>query len=58
MLMRVNLGSRGIKKAHFHTKKDTLQRLEADLHVIQAIQMYNKFLSDQRFAIFLKLKPH
>jgi len=29
----------GIKKAHFHTKKDTLQRLGADLHVIQAQQI-------------------
>jgi hypothetical protein len=50
----MNLESKGIKKAHFHTKKDTLQRLEADLHVIQAIQKYNKILSNQPFAIFLQ----
>lgn len=37
------LKGRGIKKAHFHTKKDTLQRLEADLHVTQAKRMYDKF---------------
>ena len=41
---------RGIKKAHFHTKKDTLQRLGADLHVIQALQTYNKYLSNKPFA--------
>ena len=40
------LKGRGIKKAHFHTKKDTLQRLEADLHVTQAIQNYDKFIKD------------
>jgi hypothetical protein len=32
-------------KAHKHTKKDTLQRLKADLHVKQAIQMYIKSLT-------------
>lgn len=31
--------SRGIKKAHHHTKKDTLQRHGADLHVKQAKQI-------------------
>jgi len=30
------------KKAHFHTKKDTLLRHGADLHVIQALQIYQK----------------
>lgn len=29
---------KGIKKAHNHTKKDTLQRLGADLYVKQALQ--------------------
>ena len=37
---------RGIKKAHLHTKKDTLQRLEADLHVTQAFQKYDKFIKN------------
>ena len=50
----VKLKGRGIKKAHFHTKKDTLQRLEADLHVTQAIRMYDKFI---KMAILAKYSP-
>ena len=48
------LKGRSIKKAHFHTKKDTLQRLEADLHVTQAIQNYDKFI---KMAILSKYSP-
>jgi hypothetical protein len=36
----------GIKKAHHHTKKDTLQRLGADLYVKQALRMYGRKLQN------------
>ena len=31
--------NKSIKKAHLHTKKDTLQRQGADLYVTQALQI-------------------
>jgi hypothetical protein len=42
ILMGWKIKIRGIKKAHFHTKKDTLQRHGADLHVTQAKQIYGE----------------
>jgi hypothetical protein len=48
------LKGRGIKKAHFHTKKDTLQRLEADLHVTQALQ---STINSLKMATLLKYSP-
>ena len=44
------------KKAHNHTKKDTLQRLEADLHVKQALQMQYFKLKKAYKAVLLRFE--
>lgn len=39
-MRKMKIKNNGIKKAHHHTKKDTLQRHGADLYVKQAQQIY------------------